>query len=265
MPWERRYFKGDEVWVETDAEGEPIVEDGRLFMKYRDEADAKVYQPHADRVSDDPEGDREAWKRRLEAREKELDERDRQLDAREQSLDEREQALEEWEESLKQQGIVSAEPSAPSAESGGGERPAFLAQLDPPEPGVIEFHTDGACSGNPGPCGFGVVMRHDDEYNEWKEFIGRGTNNIAELRAIEAALASVDDRSAPVRIYSDSRYAIGVLTKGWKARANTELIMRMRDLLAEFDDVDILKVEGHAGEPLNERADDLATDAIPGN
>lgn len=269
MAWDKRYFKGREVWVETDHEGEPIVEDGRVFVKYDREADAKIYTPHADKVQTSPEDDREAWLRRLEERERELDERKRRLDAREQSLDDRAQALEEWESDLKERGIAAVEDEQTPEETiefDGTRRdgaPAAIENLDPPEEDVVEFHTDGACSGNPGPCAAAAVCRRGDEYSEWAEFLGDGTNNIAELEAIRSALASVDDRSRPVRIYTDSRYAIGVLTKGWKARANRELIEETRALLDEFDDVELRKVEGHAGEPLNERADDLAKSAIP--
>lgn len=258
MPWERRYFKGEEVWVEVDASGDPIVDNGRVRMKYQNEPDAKIYNPRRENVSGSPESDRDRWTERLEKREKELDERANALRAREQALDEREAALDAWEKRLKHEGILEA-----GTEYGPDNKPDFLDHMEPPESGVFEFYTDGACSGNPGPCGYGVVARHEDDYDEWNEFLGEGTNNIAELRAIQAALESVEDRSEPVRILSDSRYAIGVLTKGWKAKANRQLIEDIRELLDEFDDVEIMKVEGHAGEPLNERADDLARDAIP--
>lgn len=260
MPWEKRYFKGDEVWVETDSEGEPVVDDGRVFMKYRDEADAKIYEPHADNIAASPEDDRDNWVRDLEEREAELEERERQLDVREQALDDREEALERWESELKDRGV-----SGDDYESRSAAQPDVLDELEPLEAGVVEFHTDGACSGNPGPAGFGVVRRTEDDYEEWRTYIGRGTNNVAELRAIESALESVEDRSRDVRLFTDSRYAIGVLTKDWNVNANQELVKRIRKLLNAFDDVTIDKIEGHAGDPLNERADDLARGAIPDN
>ncbi len=263
MPWDRRFFKGREVWIETDADGEPLVEEGRVFMKYRDAPDAKIYQPREENVSESPENDRARWIERLEAREEELNERENALDVREQKLEQRERALEQWEEQLKQHAVL--EGSSPGSESEPGGAPDFVDQLDPPEAGIVEFHTDGACSGNPGPCGFGVVMRRGEEYAEWREYLGKGTNNIAELRAIESALESVDDRSATVRIHSDSRYAIGVLTKDWNVNANRSLVERIRERLVDFEDVEIEKIEGHAGHPLNERADRLARQAIPDN
>jgi len=260
VPWERRYFKGEDVWVETDTDGRPVVEDGRVFMRYRDEPDAKIYQPHADNVAASPEKDREQWVAELDERERELDERARTLDVREQALDDREEALERWERELKDRGVLGDDYESRSA-----AEPDFLDELEAVEEGVVEFHTDGACSGNPGPAGFGVVKRTHDEYEEWRKYIGQGTNNVAELRAIESALEAVEDRSRTVRILSDSRYAIGVLTKGWNVNANEELVKRIRELLKEFDDLTIGKIEGHAGDPLNERADKLARGAIPDN
>ena len=260
MPWERRFFKGDEVFIETDGDGEPLVEDGKVSMKYRDEADAKVYEPHADNISETPEEDKARWVERLEEREAELQERARALDVREQALEEREEALERWERELKDRGILGDDYESRSA-----AKPDFLDDLEPVEPDVIEFHTDGACSGNPGPAGFGVVMRTEDDYEEWRKYIGQGTNNVAELRAIESALESVEDKSRTIYLYTDSRYSIGVLTKGWNVNANQELVKRIRKLLKEFDDVTIDKIEGHAGDPLNERADKLARGAIPDN
>lgn len=258
MPWERRFFKGDKVWVETDTDGGPLTEDGRVFMKYRDAADAKIYNPRIENIAESAGEDKARWVERLESWEDELKEREETLKAREDELDRREQALEEWEEQLKNHAILDGDGKTEST-----PEPDFVDDLQPPEAGIYEFHTDGACSGNPGPCGFGVVMRHDDEYAEWREFLGEGTNNIAELRAIESALESVEDTSATVRIHSDSRYSIGVLTKNWNVNANQELVERIRQRLAEFDDVKIEKIEGHAGHPLNERADTLAREAIP--
>lgn len=264
MPWERRFFKGDEVWIETDEEGEPVIEDGKVFMKYDDDPYAKIYKPYADKVGETGEEGKELWQVELEDRERELDRREEKLDTREKKLDRRAEALDEWEASLKEEGLVGEETKSRARDVGreGTEAPPSIQGMEPPEDDVVEFHTDGACSGNPGPAGFGVVYRHGDTYDEWSEYIGEGTNNIAELAAIQSALEAVEDRDQHVVVYTDSRYAIGVLTKGWNAKANTELIKEIRDLLDEFDNVEIKKVAGHAGHPLNERADDLATGSI---
>ena len=122
--------------------------------------------------------------------------------------------------------------------------------------------TDGACTGNPGPAGVGVVVIDGKDRREIGAYLGDGTNNIAELTAIERGLAMVAGQRRPVVVYSDSAYAIGLLSKGWKAKANVELVARLRELVAGFGDVRFVKVAGHAGVPENERCDQLAREAI---
>jgi ribonuclease HI len=131
-------------------------------------------------------------------------------------------------------------------------------------PGAIVIYTDGSCIGNPGPMGLGVVIADGEERRELKEFLGTGTNNIAELVAIERALEAIapTDRQRAVYLHSDSSYAIGLLSKGWKAKANAEVVARIRSLIAEFPDLHFVKVRGHAGIPDNERCDELAREAI---
>lgn len=131
-----------------------------------------------------------------------------------------------------------------------------------PAAGELCVYTDGACTGNPGPAGLGVVVLGDSGRKELSEYLGAGTNNIAELTAIERALDMTEGRSEPVRIHTDSQYAIGVLTKGWKAKANRELIEGIREKLKDRSRVSIQYVPGHSGVPLNERADELAREAI---
>lgn len=129
---------------------------------------------------------------------------------------------------------------------------------------AIQVWTDGACTGNPGPAGLGVVIVDGKQRTELSEFLGDGTNNIAELTAILRGLESVaaKDRARPVFVYSDSQYSIGLLTQNWKAKANVELVAELRALCREFRDLRFVKVAGHAGIPLNERTDELARDAI---
>ena len=126
---------------------------------------------------------------------------------------------------------------------------------------AIIVYTDGACSGNPGPAGIGVVILDGGKRRELSEYLGIGTNNIAELMAIVRALEEVP-RDRTVVLHSDSSYALGLLGKGWKAKANQELVERMRTLASEFADLRLVKVDGHAGVPENERADELARTAI---
>jgi ribonuclease HI len=133
-------------------------------------------------------------------------------------------------------------------------------------PEVIHVWTDGACTGNPGPMGIGVVVLADGGRVERGEFLGLGTNNIAELTAIERGLQLADtlapERDRPVRVYSDSAYSIGVISLNWKAKANQELVARLRKQTAGYRDLTFVKVAGHAGVPENERCDELARRAI---
>jgi ribonuclease HI len=97
---------------------------------------------------------------------------------------------------------------------------------------------------------------------ELSEYIGRATNNIAELTSLKIGLEAIKHREKPVRVYVDSEYVIGVLTRDWKPKANLELIDTLNELIAQFPDISFLKVKGHAGIVLNERADVLARAAI---
>jgi len=134
--------------------------------------------------------------------------------------------------------------------------------LDISESDVIHIFTDGACSGNPGPAAWGAVLIYNNHIKEFSEFIGDATNNIAELTAIKNALTKVKKNDIPIKVYVDSDYSIGVLTKDWKVKANRELVLEIKKLINSFDDISFYKVKGHAGIKFNERADQLACLAI---
>ena len=127
---------------------------------------------------------------------------------------------------------------------------------------AICIYTDGASSGNPGPSGIGIVLRFGKHEKEISKYIGIATNNIAELEAIRTGLLAIKDTGLPVRIFTDSRYAYGVLALGWKARKNQNIIKSIKNILLKFNDLKFIKVKGHAGHEGNERADFLATSAI---
>lgn len=123
-------------------------------------------------------------------------------------------------------------------------------------------YADGACSGNPGPAGLGVLLTTPTgEKHEAYEFLGNATNNVAELTAIMRVLEAVDP-SAKVVVHTDSQYSIGVLTKGWKAKANVELVAKIVALVKAHKGLKIVYVPGHAGVAGNERADELAREAV---
>ena len=128
--------------------------------------------------------------------------------------------------------------------------------------GTIIIYADGACSGNPGPAGIGVVLQDGSTRKELSQYLGQGTNNIAELTAILEAATVIDTPERPVRLHTESKYAIGVLSQGWKAKANQELIARAKQALTRFADFELIHVPGHAGVLLNERADALAVQAV---
>src|SRR5450432_2109763 len=130
-----------------------------------------------------------------------------------------------------------------------------------PKDSIIAY-ADGACSGNPGPAGLGVVVIDGPIRTEISEHLGQGTNNIAELTAIERVLDTVTEEGRPLVIHTDSTYAIGVLSKGWKAKANVALIERVRKRLVKRPATRLVHVRGHAGIELNERADELAREAV---
>lgn len=159
---------------------------------------------------------------------------------------------------------VAASAPDPAATADVG---AFLAARASTELGSdapIIIYTDGACAGNPGPMGIGAVILRGKERKEISEFLGTGTNNIAELTAIERALDALepDDRARSILIHADSAYSIGVLSGAYKAKKNVELIARIRGKAAGFPRLRFVKVAGHAGVSENERCDRLATQAV---
>ena len=130
----------------------------------------------------------------------------------------------------------------------------------------IDIYTDGACSYNPGPAGIGVVLIYKQHKKEISKFIGDATNNIAELTAIKIGLEAIKQshRNIPTIVYTDSQYCHGMFTKDWHAKANIELIAEIKMIINKFRYIGFKWVKGHASNPLNNRADELATQAIRG-
>jgi ribonuclease HI len=155
--------------------------------------------------------------------------------------------------------LSDAEAAGPSPSPGtaAGESAAGAPALRD----AVVVYTDGACTGNPGPMGVGVVILDGKERKEVSEYLGHGTNNIAELTAIVRAL-EICPRDRTIVLHADSAYALGLLGKNWKAKANQALVERMRALAREFRDLRLVKVAGHAGVSENERCDELARMAI---
>lgn len=138
----------------------------------------------------------------------------------------------------------------------------------------VEIYTDGACSGNPGPGGWGALLRYNGNEKELCGGEGDTTNNRMEMMAVIKALEALKKRSN-VKLYTDSKYVMQGITewiegwkaKGWKTAAKKPV--KNKDLWQEIDalvdqhDVEFLWVKGHAGHPDNERADELARAGIP--
>jgi ribonuclease HI len=123
-------------------------------------------------------------------------------------------------------------------------------------------YTDGACSGNPGPAGSGIVLvAPGGKMHEGLEYLGQATNNVAELTAILRAVEWIPRDGRAIVVHTDSQYAIGVLQKGWKAKANGELVAVAKRVVAERG-AKLVYVPGHKGVLLNERADELAREAV---
>ena len=137
----------------------------------------------------------------------------------------------------------------------------------------IKIFTDGSSKGNPGPGGFGIVMRYGDKEKEYSEGFRRTTNNRMELMAVIRALEKLKRYDIPVIVYSDSKYVIDSIEKGWvfnwlktgfRGKKNEDLWRRYLDLHSKFD-IEYSWVKGHAGHPENERCDVLATSATYNN
>ena len=142
-----------------------------------------------------------------------------------------------------------------------------------PNHDAVEIHTDGACSGNPGPGGWGAVLRWRGRARELSGFEPTTTNNRMELLAAINALETLK-RPMRVRLFTDSNYlrqGITTWLPAWKARGwrtadkkpvkNQDLWQRLEQALAHHR-VEWRWVRGHSGDPDNERADQLARAAI---
>ena len=143
-----------------------------------------------------------------------------------------------------------------------------------PEATIVEIFTDGACSGNPGPGGWGAILRFKDREKELSGGAQETTNNRMELQAAIEGLRALK-RPMRVAIHTDSTYVRNGITmwianwkrNGWKTAAkkpvkNVDLWQALDDVLIGHH-VDWHWVKGHAGHPENERADALARAAVP--
>jgi len=143
----------------------------------------------------------------------------------------------------------------------GGKTPSLSPLKNQDDDSIVVF-TDGACKGNPGPAGIGIVLQYRNHKKEISRFIGKGTNNIAELTAIKVALREIKDPNLPVYLYTDSDYCHGTLSRAWKAKKNQKLVEEIRKEMTRFPHLNLIKIEGHKGIEGNEQADQLARQAV---
>ena len=134
---------------------------------------------------------------------------------------------------------------------------------------MIEIFTDGASSGNPGPGGYGVILRSGQHYKELSEGFRKTTNNRMELLAVIKGLEAIKVPKQDVMIFSDSKYVIdsiekrwvyGWVQKGFKDKKNKDLWLRYLEV-SKLHNIKFTWVRGHNGHPENERCDVLAVAA----
>ncbi len=137
---------------------------------------------------------------------------------------------------------------------------------------MIRIFTDGAAQGNPGPGGYGVVLKFKDAEKELSGGFRLTTNNRMELLAVISGLEAIKKNDIAVTIYSDSKYVVDSVEKGWiwnwqkknfAKKANPDLWQRYIPLHQKFKPK-FIWIKGHAGHPENERCDQLAVQAASG-
>jgi ribonuclease HI len=138
---------------------------------------------------------------------------------------------------------------------------------------AIRIYTDGAAQGNPGPGGYGVILKYKDHVKEMSGGFRRTTNNRMELLAVITGLEAIRKEGIPVSIYSDSEYVVKAVEKGWlwswekknfKDKKNSDLWKRYIPLHKKFKPK-FHWIRGHAGHVENERCDYLAVQAASGS
>jgi ribonuclease HI len=134
---------------------------------------------------------------------------------------------------------------------------------------MIRIYTDGAAQGNPGPGGYGVILKYNDYVKELSQGFRLTTNNRMELLGVIAGLEAIKKEGIPVTIYSDSEYVVNAVEKGWiwnwekqnfKKKANVDLWQRYIPLHLKYKPK-FIWIRGHAGHAENERCDYLAVKA----
>ncbi len=249
MPWQRWRFKGNKVYARVSAKDRLQITNGLAEIRYK-RNDDRTYRVRAERVEPLPpeQGGDRVWEDPVAP--------PKQNDSPPSSTTAATSPARDSGEPPKDENGAPPPPRTPSPET----NPTIPDNLLGNKPPIIVF-TDGSCLGNPGPMGIGIVMTCAGHRLEVSEFLGEGTNNVAELTAVLRALELIKDPNRTVILYTDSRYVIGMIG-GWKAKSNQQLIQKIQNACRRFPDLRIRKVTAHTGQAENERCDELAKTAV---
>jgi ribonuclease HI len=243
MKWKKAVFKGKKIWAAVDEKDNPVVINGLTPMRYSKSEGAKIYRGSSPVI--------------------------RYSEGGSESLPEG--TIQDSPRTSGKKSVSSSQKlgSAKTRTPAQRERAKQMAQdlVESFNEDAISCFTDGACKGNPGPAGCGALLQFPDGREiEHSRNLGTGTNNIAELSAILDVLKIVEEENIPdnvqLEICTDSKYVQGVLSLGWKAKSNQELIMDIKQRIKNRGNIRLHWVAGHAGIPQNERADELAVAAL---
>ena len=125
----------------------------------------------------------------------------------------------------------------------------------------VTIYTDGACIGNPGPMGIGFILQCNGHHLKVARYIGKGTNNVAELTAVIEAFKAIKNKKVHAVLHTDSQLVYGFLKGTSKARALRHYAEEMKKLAAEFGKLEVVKVTAHADDTMNNTVDKLARKA----
>lgn len=243
MKWKEAQFKGKKVWAAVDENENPVIINGLTPIRYSKAQGAKIYRGSSAAV------------RYFEGDATQLPEGEVKDSPRKSTKS----------KALSGQKLGSANTRTVEQK----EQAKFLAKelVESFAEDSIVCFTDGACKGNPGRAGCGVLIQLPNGREiEHSRYLGEATNNIAELSAILDVLKIIEEENIPdgvvIEICTDSKYVQGVLSLGWKAKTNRELIMNIKQRMKNRGNIQLHWVAGHAGIPQNERADALAVAAL---
>lgn len=134
----------------------------------------------------------------------------------------------------------------------------------------IILYSDGSSRGNPGPGGYGVILKYGSYVKELSQGFKLTTNNRMELLGVIEGLKAIKKRELPVKVYSDSSYVVKAVNEGWlnswlskglSKKKNADLWSEYLSVSRNFSSIEFFWIKGHAGHPENERCDALAVEA----